>query len=45
MRRNSNTWRVFVIATFHALTKSFGDLAAVEVWLDCVDGRREEQAA
>jgi hypothetical protein len=35
------------IATFHALTKSFADLAEVELWLAMVDGVRtaQEQAA
>jgi hypothetical protein len=33
------------VATFHALTKSFTDLADVETWLERVDGRREELPA
>lgn len=28
------------IATFHALTRPFADLAEVEGWLEWVDGRR-----
>ena len=37
----NDTGRVTFIATFHALTKQFGDLAEVERWLDHVDGKRD----
>ena len=37
--------RAAYIATYHALTRRFSDLAEVEQWLEAVDGRRQEAAA
>jgi hypothetical protein len=37
--------RPLFIASFHALTRSFPDLADVEMWLQRVDGNRESEAA
>lgn len=45
LRRIEGDFGQQYIATFHALTKAFDDLAEVESWLERVDGRRVEQTA
>jgi hypothetical protein len=37
--------RPLYVASFHALTRSFSDLAEVEGWLARVDGRQLEAAS
>lgn len=44
-RIESDDGKHLFVATFHALTKSFDDLAEVERWLERVDGKRVGAAA
>jgi hypothetical protein len=39
-RTEADDGRRLYVATFHALTRSFNDLDAVETWLEMVDGKR-----
>ena len=41
-RIEADDGRPMYVATFHALTRSFRDLAEVEAWLAMVDGERGE---
>jgi hypothetical protein len=39
-RTETDDGRPLYVATFHALTRTFDDLDAVETWLEMVDGKQ-----